>query len=58
MKNLSVKLFTLLSFCLLAFSSCELVEGIFKVGMWAGILIVVAIVAVVVFIFRSLTGKK
>jgi len=30
-------------------SSCELIGGIFKAGLWVGIIIVVAIVALVIY---------
>ena len=31
-------------------SSCEVIGGIFKVGMWAGIIIVVVIVALILWL--------
>jgi uncharacterized membrane protein YhhN len=40
----------------LCFSSCELAGGIFKAGMWVGILIVVAIIALIVFL--ATRGRK
>lgn len=40
------------------FSSCEVVEGIFKAGMGVGIFIVIAIIAVIIFIISKLGGKK
>lgn len=40
-------------------SSCQLVEGIFKAGMGVGIFIVVAIIALIVFlVFRFGRSKK
>jgi len=38
------------------FSSCELVEGIFKAGVWVGILIVVAIIGLIVWLVGR--GRK
>ena len=35
---------------LISFTSCEVVEGIFKVGMGVGVFIVIAILAVIIFI--------
>jgi hypothetical protein len=35
---------------LLSFSSCEVVEGIFNLGVGVGIFIVVAIIALIIFI--------
>jgi len=40
-----------------SFTSCEVVEGIFKLGMGVGIFIVIAIIAVIIFIFAKLTKK-
>ena len=37
-------------------SSCEVIGGIFKAGMWSGILIVVAIVGVIIFIISKMAG--
>ena len=41
------------------FSSCAVVEGIFKAGMGVGIFIVIAIIALIIFlIFRFGRNKK
>jgi hypothetical protein len=40
------------------FSSCELVKGIFEAGMGFGIFIVVAVIALIIFILSKLGGKK
>ncbi|MGM9477827.1 hypothetical protein ACS5PU_15455 [Pedobacter sp. GSP4] len=37
-------------------SSCELVEGIFKAGVWSGIIIVVVVVALLIWIFAKIFG--
>lgn len=42
----------------LTLTSCELVGGIFKAGMGVGIFIVIAIIAVIVFIISKLGGRK
>ena len=57
MKNISLQLISLLFFCIFAFSSCSTIEGIFKAGMGVGIFIVVAIVALIVFVAMRI-GKK
>jgi hypothetical protein len=44
-------------FIVIFFSSCELVEGIFKAGMGVGIFIVVAVIALIIFII-SRFGRK
>jgi len=39
-------------------SSCELVEGIFKAGMWTGVILVVVVVAIVIWLFAKLFGGR
>ena len=41
---------------LLSLSSCEVVGGIFKAGMGVGIFIVVAVIALVIFIIAKVAG--
>ncbi|MEM8522896.1 hypothetical protein [Flavobacterium sp. PL12] len=43
---------------LFSFTSCSLVEGIFKAGMGVGIFIVVAIIAIIIFIISKMFGSK
>ncbi len=38
---------------LITFTSCEVVEGIFNLGMGVGIFIVLAILAVIIYIFAK-----
>lgn len=49
-----MKQYSLLGLCLLAmamtFSSCEVIGGIFKAGMWVGILIVVFVVGLILWL--------
>lgn len=51
LKSLSV--FTLL----FLFSSCSVIEGIFKVGLGVGVFIVIAVVALILFIISRFTKK-
>jgi hypothetical protein len=37
-------------------SSCEVVKGIFKAGVWTGIIIVVVVVAAIIWILAKLFG--
>lgn len=37
-------------------SSCEVIGGIFKAGVWAGVLFVVVIIAIVIFVISKLFG--
>lgn len=48
-----------LSLFLFLFSSCKVVAGIFEAGVWVGVLIVVAIIALIVWLIRMFTkGEK
>ena len=40
-------LLPVLAFLFVTVSSCEAIEGIFKVGLWTGIIIVVLIIAAI-----------
>lgn len=46
-----LSLFVMMS---VVFSSCQVVGDIFKAGVWAGILLVVVIVAVIIWIFSRI----
>ncbi len=46
-------LFSLLSL-LVFLSGCEIVGGIFKAGVWIGVLVVVAVIALIIFILRKI----
>ena len=37
-------------------SGCEIVGGIFKAGLWAGVIMVVLVVAIVMFIVNKARG--
>ena len=56
MKNLVYS--SLLLFVMVSLSSCELIGDIFKAGVWVGVLIVVAILALIIFLISKLSGKK
>lgn len=47
MKN---RLFLFLLATLVFLTGCELVEGIFKAGVWVGVLIVVGIIALILYL--------
>jgi hypothetical protein len=57
MKNFKLQLTFILLTLLCSLSSCEAIAGIFKAGMGFGIFIVVAIIAIIVFIAMR-AGKK
>jgi cytosine/uracil/thiamine/allantoin permease len=39
-------------------SSCELVEGIFKAGIWSGVIIVVIVLALIIWLISKVFGGK
>lgn len=47
---------TLFAF-MVSLSSCEVITGIFKAGVWVGVLVVVGILALIVFVISRM-GKK
>ncbi len=51
-------LWSLLLITAVTFSSCEAIGGIFKAGVWSGIIVVVIIIAVVVWIFSRMSGRR
>ena len=56
-KNLFLnQLIILMSVCML--SSCEAIGGIFKAGVWAGVLLVVVVIGLIIFIISKVAGKK
>lgn len=42
---------------LLSFQSCAVVGGIFKAGVWVGVLAVVVVIAIIIFIITKVSGK-
>ncbi|MDF2191421.1 phosphatidate cytidylyltransferase [Paraflavitalea sp. CAU 1676] len=51
--------YLLLAVCaMVGLSSCEVIGGIFKAGVWTGILIVAAVVGLIIFIIARMAGKK
>jgi cytosine/uracil/thiamine/allantoin permease len=45
-----------MSSLLVLVSSCAAIEGIFKAGVWSGILLVVVVVAIVIWLVSKLFG--
>ncbi len=39
-------------------SSCELVEGIFKAGVWTGVILVFVVVALIIWLAAKLFGGR
>ena len=47
----------MLLFISLSFTSCSIIEGIFKAGIGVGIFIVVAILAILIFIVKKIFSR-
>lgn len=39
-------------------TSCELVEGIFKAGVWSGVIIVVIVLALIIWLVAKVFGGR
>lgn len=51
MKQRSIWMLALL--VAVSFTSCQAIEGIFKAGFWAGIIVVIIVVALIIWIIRK-----
>jgi len=54
MKKLNILLFVL---ALVALSGCSVITGIFKAGVFVGILAVVVVIAIIIWLFSLFSGK-
>ncbi len=43
-------------FLLVGLTSCEVIEGIFKGGMWTGAILVIAVIVLVIWLFTKMLG--
>ncbi|WP_316793472.1 hypothetical protein [Pedobacter frigoris] len=43
----------ILAFLTTTLSSCELVQGIFKAGMWTGVIVVVLVLALIIWLISK-----
>jgi hypothetical protein len=48
----------LFSLIAIFFSGCAVVGGIFKAGVWVGILAVVAVIVIIILIVRGMSNKS
>ena len=58
MKQLNFPAIGLLLLLVVSTTSCEVVEGIFKVGLWTGILLVVLIVGLVLWLIGKTRRRR
>ena len=56
MKKYSVLSLSALLMLMLSMSSCQIIGDIFKAGVWAGVLMVVVVVGLVIFLLAKLFG--
>ena len=54
MKNLIKSNVIIFTFLLFTMTSCEVIGGIFKAGVWVGIFIVVAVIVLIFWLFKKL----
>lgn len=52
-KNKLTTLITLLIFMSITFTSCEAIAGIFKAGMWFGVIGVIVVIAIIFWLIRK-----
>lgn len=57
MKNKIIRVLLLLT-VVISLTGCSVIEGIFKAGMGLGIFIVIAVIAIILFVVSKLFGKK
>ena len=58
MNRLKLVSLSMFLFCMTAaLSSCEAIAGIFKAGIWTGVILVVAVVGLIIYLI-SRGGKK
>ncbi len=43
-------------FLLIGLTSCEVIGGVFKGGMWTGAILVIAVIGLVIWLFTKLLG--
>ena len=57
MKKNIYLLYSSLFIFLVSFSSCEAIKGIFKAGVWTGVIIVVAVIALIIYLVSRKSSK-
>ncbi len=57
MKNIAPRIIMLL-IVLFSFTSCEIIGDIFQAGMGVGIFLVVAVIALIIFVISKMGGNK
>ena len=50
MQRFNLSLVFVIGFLMMTLSSCEAIGGIFKAGIWTGLILVAVVIAIVIFI--------
>ncbi|TAH03671.1 MAG: phosphatidate cytidylyltransferase [Sphingobacteriales bacterium] len=50
--------FTSLAFSIMLLSSCQIIEGIFKTGLYTGVFIVVLVIGLVIYIISKFRNRS
>jgi len=58
MNKFSFSLLATAAFIVTTLSSCEAIGSIFKAGVWTGVILIVAIVALVIYLIGRMSSKK
>ena len=45
-------------FIIISFNSCAVIGGIFKAGIWTGVLLVAAVVGLIIYLISAITKRK
>ena len=45
-------------FITVGLTSCEIIGGIFKAGIWTGVLLVAAVIALIIYLIAAITKRK
>ena len=43
---------------LLTFQGCAAIAGIFKAGMWTGVILVAAVIVLIIYLVAKMAGRK
>jgi hypothetical protein len=57
-KIFKTSFYAFLAFMISTFYGCEAIKGIFKAGVWVGVLMVVGGIALVIWLISSIGGKN
>jgi hypothetical protein len=58
MKRNSLLVYSLVVAFIVSLSSCEIVGGIFKAGVWTGIILVAVVVGIIIWAVSKASGRK